>query len=103
MVPVPGSSNSRSTVVVLVVDLPVVVAAADIFTKNLSTFSVRIYSRDPTTRTSTTSSYSRGPVKKVYLGVLFWCTSEKGVLILTLNGEKGVLFFFNQNKMLLPK
>ena len=34
-----------------------------------------------------------GPVKKVYLGVLFWCTSEKGVLILTLNGEKGVLFF----------
>jgi len=37
-----------------------------------------------------------GPVKKVYLGVLFWCTSEKGVLILTLNGEKGVLF-------LLPK
>jgi len=44
-----------------------------------------------------------GPVKKVYLGVLFWCTSEKGVLILTLNGEKGVLFFFNQNKMLLPK
>ena len=42
-------------------------------------------------------------MKKVYLGVLFWCTSEKGVLILTLNGEKGVLFFFNQNKMLLPK
>ena len=46
---------------------------------------------------------TKGPVKKVYLGVLFWCTSEKGVLILTLNGEKGVLFFFNQNKMLLPK
>ena len=50
-----------------------------------------------------------GPVKKVYLGVLFWCTSEKGVLILTLNGEKGVLFSltkikcFYQNKMLLPK
>jgi len=38
-------------------------------------------------------SKNTGPVKKVYLGVLFWCTSEKGVLILTLNGEKGVLFF----------
>ena len=55
------------------------------------------------TKKSGSQSMKAGPVKKVYLGVLFWCTSEKGVLILTLNGEKGVLFFFNQNKMLLPK